>query len=202
MQSPAKIDSSIVSVAHNVANDAAGVENCYWYVALVNNNTEHKASERLTKLGISNYVPSQIEYKVWKNGRRVKRERLVIPSTIFVHCTETQRREIVRLPYINRFMTNCAGSTYGLTHKPLATVPDNQIETLKFMLGNSDTPVNITPIAFNRGDKVRVLRGKLKGLEGEVQNLNKDKSVLVVRLDIFGCARLTIDTINIEKVQK
>lgn len=202
MQSDQKIDSHIVPVAHPVANDAVGVEKCYWYVAIVNHNTERKVSEKLTKLGVPNYIPSQTEYKVWKNGRRVRKERLVIPSTVFVYCTETKRREIVNSPFINRFMTNCAGSKDGLSHKPIATIPNEQIETLKFILGNSDTPVNITSVDFKRGDKVRILRGGLKGLEGEVQNMSKDMSELLVRLDIFGCARLTIDTINIERVQE
>lgn len=200
MQSRPEIDSSIIPLTNSVVNDAVGLEKSFWYVAIVNYNTEHKVSERLTKLGVSNYVPSQTEYKVWKNGRRVKKERLVIPSTVFVYCSETLRRELINLPYINRFMTNCAGSKDGLLHKPIATIPNEQIETLKFMLGNSDTPVNITVVNFKPGDKVRVMRGELKGLEGEVQDMSKDKSELVVRLDVFGCARLEIDTINIERI--
>lgn len=94
-------------------------------------------------------------------------------------------------------MTNKAGTSKDGLRKPLAIIPDAQIEMLKFMLGNSDSPVNITQADFKAGDKVRVLRGSLAGLEGEVTDMTKGKSELIVRLDLFGCARLTIDTINL-----
>lgn len=188
-------------VSAYVVDDAVGVEKSCWFVAIVNHNAEKTAAEKLEKLGIKHYLPTQAEIRVWKNGRKAKVDRVVIPSTIFVYCTEQQRREIVGLPFINRFMTNKAGTVDGCQHKPIATVPDKQIEILKFMLGNSETPVSITPVDFRQGDNVRVRRGKLMGLEGEVLDMSKDKSELIVRLDMFGCARLTIDTINIERIR-
>lgn len=189
------------SIAANVVNDAVGVEKSYWFVAIVNHNSEKGVAEKLEKLGIRYYLPTQSEIKVWKNGRKVKVDRVVIPSTIFIHCTEPQRREIVGLPFINRFMTNKAGTINGCSHKPIATIPDNQIETLKFMLGNSETPVTLSAANFKQGDKVRVIRGRLKGLEGEVMDLSKNKTELLVGLDFFGCAKLTIDTINVEVIK-
>lgn len=187
-----------VSTATYVVDDAVGVEKKCWFVAIVNRNAEKTAVEKFEKLRIKHYLPTQTEIRVWKNGRKAKVDRVVIPSTIFVYCTEQQRREIVGLPFINRFMTNKAGTVGGCQHKPIATIPDKQIEILKFMLGNSDIPVSITTICFKQGDKVRVRRGQLMGLEGEVLDMSKDKSELIVRLDIFGCASLTIDTINLE----
>ena len=178
--------------------DTVGMEKSHWYVAIVKHNTEKSCSEKLNKLEIKHYVPIQSEIKIWKNGRRAKIDRVVIPSTIFIHCSEEERRKIVGLPFINRFMTNKAGVADGVSHKPLAIIPDKQIDILKFMLGYSETPVSITPIDFRHGDKVRVIRGGLSGLEGEVLDISKDKSELIVRLDVFGCARLTIDRINIE----
>lgn len=189
-----------VPAATNVVDDAVGVAKSYWFVAIVNHNAEKGVAEKLDKMGIINYLPLQTEYRVWKNGRRSKVDRVVIPSTIFIYCTEQRRREIVGLPFINRFMTNKAGTIEGSSNKPLATIPDKQIEILKFMVGNSDTPVTIAPLDFKNGDKVRVMRGGLMGLEGEVLDLSNDKSELIVRLDLFGSARLTIDTINIERI--
>lgn len=189
-----------VSTAAYVVDDAVGVAKSYWFVAIVNHNAEKKAAEKLGKLKIEHYLPSQPEIRVWKNGRKTKVDRVVIPSTIFVYCTEQQRREIVGLPFINRFMTNKAGTINGCSHKPIAIIPDKQIEILKFMLGNSETPVTITSADFKSGDKVRVRRGNLLGLTGEVLDMSKNQSELIVRLDMLGCARLTIDTINIERI--
>lgn len=186
--------------ATDVVDDAVGVAKTYWFVAIVNHNSEKTSSEKLTKLGIENYLPTQSELRVWKNGRKSKVDRVVIPSTLFIHCSETTRRELVGLPFIFRFMTNKAG-TISNTSKPLAIISDAEIERLKFMLNQSDIPVQITERTFKSGDKVRVIRGHLKGLEGEVLDMKAAKSELIVALDFFGCAKLSIDTINLEMIQ-
>lgn len=184
----------------DVVDDAVGVPKSYWFVAIVNHNSEKKTSESLDKIGVDNYVPTQTEIRVWKNGRKSKVDRIVLPSVVFVNCTEEKRKEIVGMPYIFRFMTNKAGLSNHINNKPLAIIPDSEIERLKFMLGQSDIPVEITEKPFKAGDKVRVIRGNLAGLEGEVMELKNGKSELIVALDFFGCARLTIDTANLHKI--
>ena len=190
--------SKSVAPVTNVVDDAVGVGKSYWFVAIVNHNSEKQSSEKLLKMGVVNYLPTQKEIRVWRNGRKSKVDRIVIPSTIFIYCTEQRRKEIVGLPFIFRFMTNKAGSTKDSMNKPLAIIPDNEIERLKFMLGQSDIPVEITEKPFKAGDKVRVVRGNLAGLEGEVMDLKESKSELIVALDFFGCAKLSIDTVNLE----
>ncbi len=189
------------TIASSCIDDTATVPEVKWYVAIVNNRSEKVIADKLTKLGIENYVPTQTIFKVWKNGRKAKVERVVISSVVFIHCTEQQRREIVKLPFIFRFMTNKAGSSSPSSiSKPIAVVSENEINQLKFMLGQSDIPVTITDRVYKVGDKVRVIRGSLIGLEGEVFNLQPDKSEVVVVLEHFGCARLQIDTVNLEAI--
>lgn len=195
-----KVTDRVTTVPDGVG-DAVGMEKSYWFVAIVNNNTKKKVAEKFNKLGIESYLPIQKEYRVWKNGRRAKVDSVVIPSTIFVYCTESRRKEIVNFPFIFRFMTDKAGATQNYGNKPLATIPDEQIKTLKFMLGQSDIPVTITDCAYHRGEKVRVIRGQLKGLEGEVLNTNELKSEIIVALNFFGCAKVSIDTVNIEPIR-
>lgn len=193
--------SNSVAPMTDVADDAVGVGKSCWFVAIVNHNSEKQVSEKLSKMGVINYLPTQAEIRVWRNGRKSKVDRIVIPSTIFICCTEQRRKEIVGLPFIFRFMTNKAGSIKGSTNKPLAIIPNNEIERLKFMLGQSDVPVEITRKSFNTGDKVRVIRGHLAGLEGEVMDMKGTKSELIVALNIFGCAKLSIETVNLEIIK-
>ena len=181
----------------DVVDDAVGLSKSCWFVAIVNHNSEKQSSLKLDRLGIENYLPTQSEVRVWRNGRRSKVDRVVIPSTIFVRCTEYERKEIAGLPFIFRFMTDKAASG-GVSGSPLAIIPDEQIGRLRFMLGQSDVPVGITEMPLKAGDKVRVTRGGLKGIEGVVLELRSGKSELIVALDHFGCARLMIDTINLE----
>lgn len=182
-----------LTAAHNVAGDAAGVPTPKWYVAIVNNNSEKDVHRRLTSLGYDSYVATQQVTKIWRNGRRATVDTVVIRTIVFIHCTEKQRRLIVTLPYINRFMTNKAVAA----QRTPATIPDREMRTLRFILGNSDTPVTVEATPLRRGDRVKVLRGSLMGLEGEIIDTGAG-SELVVRLDILGCARLNIDRINVE----
>lgn len=136
-----------------------------------------------------------------ENGRKSKVDKVVIPSMVFIKCTEKERREIVTLPYISRFLTNKANtSTNGLS-KPLAIIPQKQIDMLRFMLGQSDIPVTFVDKPFRVRDKVEVIRGNLKGLEGEVIQIKDGKSEIVVRIDILGAAKILIDTINLQHIK-
>lgn len=200
MSADGHISNSDAPVA-DVVDGAVGVARSYWFVAIVNHNSEKQSSEKLSKMGVVNYLPTQTEIRVWRNGRKSKVDRIVIPSTIFIYCTEQRRKEIVGLPFISRFMINKAGSIKNSTNRPLAIIPGNEIERLKFMLGQSEIPVEITEKPFKTGDKVRVIRGHLAGLEGEVLDMNNAKSELIVALDFIGCSKLSIDTVNLEIIK-
>ncbi len=189
-----------VAPVTDVVDDAVGMGKSQWYVAIVQHNTEKSCAKKMNKIGIQTYVPIQAEYRIWKNGRKAKVDRVVIPSTIFIKCTESERLEIVKLPFINRFMTNKAGIIKNSINKPLAIIPENEIKLLIFMLGQSDIAVEITKKPFKTGDEVRVIRGALAGLVGEVMNLKKAKSELVISFNSFGCARLYIETNNLELI--
>lgn len=191
---------SVVTVPSGVGS-AVGVAKSNWFVAVVKNNTEKAVLERMLKLGYECYVPIQKEIRIWRNGKRAIVDRVVIPSLVFIHCTEAVRRDVVSLPFIIRFLTNRAGSSPEGLNKPLAIIPDSQIRTLQFMVGNSDTPVTFTPCIYRQGDKIRVIRGNLKGLEGEVQVVDDRHSELSVVIGLLGSAKLTIDTVDVELIK-
>jgi len=191
---------SVVTVPSGVGS-AVGVAKSNWFVAVVKNNTEKAVMERMLKLGYECYVPIQKEIRIWRNGKRAIVDRVVIPSLVFIHCTEAVRRDVVSLPFIIRFLTNRAGSSPEGLNKPLAIIPDGQIRTLQFMVGNSDTPVTFTPCIYRQGDKIRVIRGNLKGLEGEVQVVDDRHSELSVVIGLLGSAKLTIDTVDVELIK-
>lgn len=177
---------------------AVGVTGRRWYVAIVNNNSEKLVGERLARLGHESYVAVQQVMRVWRNGRKARTDRVVFPALVFVRCTEAERLKIVRLPYINRFMTDRAAGTSGTLPRPVAVIPQGQIDTLRFMLGQSDIPVTIVDTPYRVSDRVTVVRGGLRGLEGEVVQTLDGKSEVVVRIDILGSARVLIDTVDLE----
>lgn len=186
------------STAPTGVDDAVGVPKRQWYIAIVNHRSERAVADKLAQMDVETYVPVQEVIRVWKNGRKKKIEHVVIPAIVFIHCSEKKRREVVTLPFVYRFMTDKASSSANSLNKPVAVVPDKEIDKLKFMLGQSDIPVSISDRPFKTGESVRVIRGSLAGLVGEVIDLNSSNSDVVVALDFFGCARLTIATVNLE----
>lgn len=180
-------------------DDAVGVSKAQWYVAIVNPRHEKIIAERLLQQGIESFVATQMEMRLWNNGRRKLIERVVIPSKVFIKCTEKRRREIVKLPFILRFLVNRSGSTENLC-KPLAVISDKEIDSLKFMLGQSDHPIFFTDRVYSLHDHVRVIRGKLHGLEGQIISNPDGTHHLVVSLSLLGGATVHIDPSDVEKI--
>ena len=180
-------------------DDAVGVPSPKWFVAVVNSRHEKKIASQLRNLRIESFVATQTEMRLWSNGRRKQLERVVIPAKVFVRCSEKQRREIVKLPFVNRFMVNRSleSPTVG---SPIAVIPDSEIQTLRFMLGQTDHPVTFTEQTFKPKDMVRVVRGKLRGLIGSIMNNPDGSHNLVVSLSLLGGASVHIDPSDVEKI--
>lgn len=178
---------------------AVGVQPRHWYVGMVNSRHEKSAAEKLGSLGIESYVATQEEVRIWNNGRRRRVERIVIPGIVFIRCSDRERREIVQLPYINRFMVNRSVETGGL-NKPVAVIPDHQLQQLQYMLGHSDSPVTFEPTVYRVRDNVRVIRGRLQGLEGEILRHSDGSHTLTISIAQLGGATVHIDPHDVEKL--
>ena len=185
----------------DAACEAVGVpRRKQWYVAIVNNNTERLCGARIESLGFATYVPLSIDERRTPDGRVKTVARVVIPSVVFVRCTELQRRrEVVTLPFVKRFMTDRARLTPTGSH-PVAVVTDREIRTLRFLLYNSDVPVTVEQRPVRVGDRVRVVRGKLIGIEGNIVR-SGGSAYLVVQLDVLGCAKIQIHPDDVEIVR-
>lgn len=187
-----------VATVPSGVGDAVGVEIRKWFVAIVNHNTEKAVQERLERLGYETYVAKQTVVRVWRNGRKAKVDKVIIPSLVFIKCTQKERHEIVSLPYIKRFMTDKAGASRSSVSSPLAVIPQSQIDTLRYMLGQSDIPVSFADRPLKYGDLVAVARGSLRGIEGEVVHVIDGKAEIIVRIGMIGAAKMTINETEIE----
>ena len=163
-----------------------------WVAALVQMNCEKKVATKLDKLGIENYVAIQTEEHQWSD-RKKKINRVVIPMVVFIRLVKDEEDKFRRLSFILKFITY-PGS------KELATpIPDEQIDKLKFLLHNADTKVSIVE-NLKVGDKVRLVRGPMKGLEGELSYIEENKPIVAIRIDGLGYACVSVDKINLERI--
>lgn len=191
-------DRGVATVPAGV-DDAGGVSETKWFVAIVNSRHEKSVADKLQKAGIETYVATQKEMRTWANGRRKSIDRVVIPMMVFVKCTETERRQIVRLPGINRFLVNRSADS-GAFNKPVAVISEAEMSKLKFILGHSESPVTFLPTAFRVHDNVRVIRGALRGLEGEIRENSDGTRTLLISLSLLGGATVCIEPRDVEKI--
>ena len=154
-----------------------------WYVALVRMHHEKKVAERLDKMGIENFVPVQQEVHQWSDRRKIV-DRVLLPMMIFVHVDLQEQKEVLTLSSISRYLV-LRGE-----HTP-AVIPDQQMSRFKFMLDYSDETISLSTSPLAPGEKIRVIKGPLAGLEGELVNVN-GKSKVAVRLTMLGCACVDI----------
>lgn len=163
-----------------------------WIAALVQMCTEKKVGERLTKLGIENYVPTQTEIRQWSD-RKKKVERVVIPMVVFVHTDVKTERSLRMQSFVRKILTYPG-------QKASAIIPDEQIDRLKFMLKQSDSPVEMMEQHLQVGDKIRIVRGALKDLEGELTQCPDGKSMVAIRIECLGYACVSISVEDIERI--
>lgn len=96
-----------------------------WLVAIVRICHEKKTGERLTKMGIENFLPIQQEVHQWSDRRKIV-DRVLLPMMIFVHVDLQEQKEVLTLSSISRYMVLRGESTP-------AVIPDQQMLRFKFL---------------------------------------------------------------------
>lgn len=161
----------------------------HWVAALVQVRSEKSVGQKLQDLGIENYVATQSEIHQWSD-RKKKVERVVIPMIVFIRAEENTIKELTHYPFIHKLLTAPGQRTPSF-------IPDVQIENLKFMLGQAETQIEIKERVFKTGDHVRIVRGPLKDLEGELCRVENDKPMVAVLIESLGYACISIDKADI-----
>ena len=159
--------------------DSIQQEERKWYVAYVRLFHERKTAEKLTAMGIECFVPIREEIHQWSQ-RKKKVQRVLIPQMIFIHATQKERMEALNLSSISHYMV-LRGE-----HTP-AIIPDKQMQQFMFMVDYSEETIEMFITPLEPGQTVKVIKGPLSGLEGELVEI-EGKSKVVVRLDLLGCA--------------
>ena len=192
------VDYSVKTTANDAA-DAVGLPfsvEKHWYVAVVKHGNEKICSKTLTELGYENYIPVQRVFKQYASGRKKWVDRLVLTSKVFVRTTENERlKNVVTLPLVYRFMVDPSRHDKNEGRSPAAVIPDKEMQVFRSMLEQDELPVTIEDrgISYSEGDHVRVVVGKLAGLEGTVIRTADEKRRLYVSLDILGSASVEVD---------
>ena len=162
-----------------------------WLAAYVKMHHEKKVRDRLREMNIECFLPVQEEIRLWSD-RKKKVERVLIPMMIFVYVYSDEQRSVITLPSVIRYMV-LRGE-----HTP-TVIPVAQMEQFRFMIDFSDTPVRFESQPLRPGEKVRVIKGSLAGLEGELI-IADGKSGVAIRINQLGCAMVEMQSSMVERI--
>ncbi|WP_300726649.1 UpxY family transcription antiterminator [uncultured Bacteroides sp.] len=167
------------------------MENECWYAMYVRMHHEKKTAEKLKAMGVTHYLPIQEVVRQWSD-RKKKLQVVVIPMMIFVRVTDHKRISLLKdIPALTGTLID------RCTHKP-AIIRDKEMESFQFMLDYSDEAVSFISGPLQKGERIKVVKGPLKGLEGELIQIS-GKPQVTVQLEQLGYATVEIPVGFIEK---
>ena len=143
-----------------------------WYVALVRMHHE--------------------EVHQWSDRRKVV-ESVLLPMMVFVHADPKERKEVLSFSTVSRYMVMRGESSPTI-------IPDEQMARFRFMLDYSEEAICMNSAPLARGEKVRVVKGPLTGLVGELVTVD-GRSKIAVRLNMLGCACADMPVGYVEKIE-
>ena len=133
---------------------------------MMRNAQGKKAARTLTQMGIGYYIPAPY------------------PTLLFLHAVKSEALSLVNSGTLHaRFLIDHGTRT-------LLEIPQKQMEDFMRVLEEPDA-VCSPDVSFAKGDQVRVVRGTLKGVEGEIVE-HPEGSFLVVRVSTLLCAKVRI----------
>ena len=164
-----------------------------WFVVRAKYQTEKKIRAYFESLFVEYFIPFR-KVKVEQRGKRVEKEKPVIPGLLFIRTDYSSALMIANESKIRFSYLRSLGSG------KLLVVPDKQMEDFMFLLNFSETAVHISNDHLKKGDRVRVVQGDFAGIEGELIRIKGHKRVVVRLEGLFSLATTYIPSNYLEKI--
>lgn len=146
----------------------------FWFAARTRKDQEISIRNRLEKLEITHYLPTQKVVKQLKN-RKKQVEIPVIRNLIFVYATKE-----IACSLHNDFGINLFYLQDPVT-RSLLIVPQKQMNDFMFVMNLDPDAIAFDDEPMKIGDKVEVFKGKFNGIKGELISIS-NRSYVVVRI--------------------
>lgn len=142
-----------------------------WYAVYTNPRAEKLVHGRLEEINIEVFLPLQKTYRQWSDRKKLV-EKPLLSSYVFVKVIPRQFPFVYMTPGVVKFVS--------FEGQPVP-IPQNQIDNLRLLI-DSDAEIEVTKENLEKGDNVKVMRGSLEGLKGELISYGGKKRV-IVRID-------------------
>jgi transcription antitermination factor NusG len=140
-----------------------------WYAVWTRSRQEKAAAGMLSSLGVRHYLPLKSELRQWSD-RKQPVEVPLFTGYLFVcmNPLKESKLNVLKVPGVVAFVGNQTG--------PLP-IPDKEIEDIKTVL-SAQTCFSVSP-SLKEGDRVRVIRGALRGVEGTMIRACSESRLLI-----------------------
>src|ERR1700745_4309252 len=127
-----------------------------WYAVSTRSRQEKIAANALEALGVAHFLPLQAQKRQWSDRVQTIQAPL-FPGYLFVHIDpwSSTKLDVLKAPGIARFVGDQTGAL---------PIDDSDIDNIRSM-ANCGEELNPHPF-LRQGDRVRVVRGALAGIEG------------------------------------
>jgi len=160
-----------------------------WWALYTRHQHEHVIADTLTSKGFEVFLPLYQSLRRWKDRKKMLMLPL-FPCYVFVRGGMNRRLDIVSTPGVHMILSN---------GNHAAIVPDAEIDGIRMAVAGS---ARVEPHPFLKcGDRVRVTRGSLEGVEGV---LTRKKNLLRLVLSVEMLAQsvaVEIDASEVEPVK-
>ncbi len=145
-----------------------------WYAIYTRPQHEKKIYTQLREQKINAYLPLQTTIRQWSD-RKKKVDLPLFSCYLFVHITLNEYYKVLNIPGVIRFIT---------FEGKAVKIPERQIQVIKDVLSHHEVISEITePIYI--GSKIRVCKGPLTGIKGELIEFAGKKRV-IIRIEEIG----------------
>ena len=184
----------------------SNVSSPHWYVLRTTYGQEKKAYDYMQSKGVEVFLPTEMVVRLVK-GKRRKLEVSLIPNMFFAYGTEEELKSFVfdnvNLPFLRFYYRFYQEGR--LKMKPPLIVPASQMRSFRIICETRDdnTIVSTRVIPrFQRGDMVRVVEGKFKGVVGRVVKYKAQQRVGMIIDGLVSVATAYVPDAFLERIEE
>jgi transcriptional antiterminator NusG len=172
--------------------DDKSSSNARWFAVWTRSRQEKVAASALEALGVPHFLPLKSELHQWSDRKR----NVTVPlftGYLFVRMNlmRDNRLQVLKAPGVVGFVGNNTG--------PLP-IPDRQIEDIRAVL---EEGIEFTVVPYlEEGDRVRVIRGVLAGVEGRLIRTNSASRLAISIEMIHKSLAVSVSKQDVELVAR
>jgi len=167
-------------------------EDFYWYAASTRSRHEKVAASMLESLGVRHFLPLITQARRWSDRERVVASPLFTCYVFINIANEPESRlRVLKVPGGIGLVGNQNGP---------AAIPEGEIESLRAVLSQG---IGCVPCPYlQKGDRVRIVRGALTGIEGMFLRSGRDSKLVLSIEMIQRSVAINIDACDVEPVSQ